>query len=112
MFGSIPDPDPDPASPAPSEIKPAKPASALGEMAAAFFASRGGKVSVGSNPRPGRPGTPAPQRALPARAYAATAPFSPFAAVGDAAARARQEAMAAEADIVDDMFFESDAPAC
>jgi hypothetical protein len=108
MFGNVRDP----ASPDTAEVVPAKPLSPLGEQAQAFFAAKGGKVSVASAPRPVRPGSPVPQRAAPARAAGAAAPESrsPFAPSSDAA-RAREEQMAAEADIIDDAF-DFDAPGC
>lgn len=108
MFGNVRDP----VSPDSAEVVPAKPMSQLGEQAQAFFAGKGGKVSVASAPRPLRPGSPTPQRAAPARAAAAPAPASrsPFAPTDDAA-RAREAEMAAEADIIDDAF-EFDAPGC
>lgn len=108
MFGNARAPE----SPVQSEVKQDTPVSPLGEMAQAFFASRGGKVSAISNPRPTRPGTPERQRLAPTRPTAIQMQASPFAAVSDVAARRRQEAMVAEAEIVDDMFFESDAPGC
>ena len=105
MFGNVRDP----ASPDTAEQAPAKPMSPLGEQAQAFFAGKGGKISIASAPRPVRPGRPVPQRASPERA-AAPASRSPFAPSSDVA-RAREEQMAAEADIIDDAF-DFDAPGC
>ncbi|MFJ1470135.1 hypothetical protein [Massilia orientalis] len=105
MFGNVRDP----ASPDTAELAPAKPMSPLGEQARAFFAGKGGKVSIASAPRPVRPGSSVPQRAAPAQ-VAAPASRSLFATSSDVA-RAREEQMAAEADIVDDTF-DFDAPGC
>lgn len=112
MFGNVRDP----ARPDTAEVAPAKPISPLGEQAQAFFAGKGGKVTVASAPRPVRPGSPVPQRVARARAAGGAAPASrsPFAASSDTAS-AREEQMAAEADIIDDTFgdaFEGDAPSC
>lgn len=107
MFGNAPDT----ATSDQFEPKQDKPVSALGELALAFFASRGGKVSIASNPRPLRPESP-PRPVVPAHIHPFAAPSSPFAATSDVAMRAREDALAAEADIVDDMFFESEAPGC
>ena len=106
MFGTAHDP----AAPAPVETKPAQPLSILGEQAQSFFAGYGGKVSAASNPRAVRPGAPGQQRAAPARQPGSPARPARFAAVTDEAARARAEAEAAEAEIVDDAFFDCDAP--
>lgn len=106
MFGTARDP----AAPTPAETKPTQPLSILGEQAQSFFAGYGGKVSAASNPRPVRPGAPGPQRAAPARQPAGPAHSASFAAITDDAARARAEAEAAEAEIVDDAFFDCDAP--
>jgi len=87
--------------------------SPLVDQAQAFFAGFGGKVSIGSAPRPLRPGAPPPRRSAPYPAPTAATYRSSFAAPGDdAAARAREQEMAAEADIIDDTFSDFDAPGC
>lgn len=108
MFGTVPEP----VKPEPAQAAAAKPTSALADQAQAFFAGFGGKVSVGSAPRPVRPGSAPPRRFAPSAPTAATFRSS-FAAPGDdAAARAREQELAAEADIIDDTFADFDAPGC
>jgi hypothetical protein len=111
MFGTVQEPaGADPVAP-----QPAKPVSALGQQAQAFFAGRGGKVASTTTPRPTRPGAPTRQRPAATRVVTATPPASLFTPVGANAAAARTAEMEAEADIIDDTFddaFDSDAPGC
>lgn len=108
MFGSVPEP----VKPEPAQSAGSNPTSALADQAQAFFAGFGAKVSIGSTPRPVRPGGVPPRRLAPSAPTAATYRSS-FAAPGDdAAARAREQEMAAEADIIDDTFADFDAPGC
>lgn len=94
----------------------AKPVSALGQQAQAFFAGRGGKVASTTVPRPTRPGAPVRPRPPAARVVSSSvAPSSIFGDAGTTAAAARAAEMNAEADIIDDAFdeaFDSDAPGC
>lgn len=110
MFGNAREP----AGTNPVEPQAAKPVSALGQQAQAFFAGRGGNVASTTAPRPTRPDAPVRQRPPAARVVSSAAPSSKFLA-GDAAAGARAAEMEAEADIIDDTFdeaFDSDAPGC
>ena len=108
MFGTVPEP----VKPEPAQSAATKPNSALADQAQEFFAGYGRKVSIGSAPRPVRPGSIPPRRLGPSAPTAATHRSS-FAAPGDdAAARAREQEMAAEADIIDDTFADFDAPGC
>lgn len=107
MFGTVPEP----VKPEPAQSASNNPTSALANQAQAFFAGYGRKVSIGSAPRPVRPGTLPPRRLAPSTPTAAT--YRSFAAPGDdAAARAREQEMAAEADIIDDTFADFDSPGC
>lgn len=106
MFGTTRDP----AAPAPAETKPAQPLSVLAEQAKSFFAGYGGKVSAASSPRPVRPGARDMQRPISARAATSTVRPASFAAGTSDAVRKRAEAEAAEAEIVDEIFFECDSP--
>jgi len=108
MFGTVSEP----VKPEPAQSAAAKPTSALADQAQAFFAGFGGKVSIGSAPRPLRPGSVPPRRLAPSVPTAATCRSSSAAAGNDAAARAREQEMAAEADIIDDTFADFDAPGC
>lgn len=103
MFGNVQEP----AKPEPAASKPNNSGPTLADQAHAFFAGIGAKVSTSSTPRPLRPGAIVRQVAAPAPRAAQP---SHFADTSAEAARARAEAMAAEADIVDDTFFECDAP--
>jgi len=96
--------------PAPNAV--VKPTSALASQAQAFFAGLGAKVTVASAPRPVRPGSRAPARAASSALTAATYRSSFASPTDDAAAGAREQEMAAEADIIDDSFGEFDAPGC
>jgi hypothetical protein len=95
----------------PVDTQPAKPVSALGQQAQAFFAGRGGKVASTTTPRPPRPGAPIRQRPAAARVVTGTSPASLFAAASATPAAARAAEMEAEADIIDDAF-DGDAPGC
>lgn len=108
MFGTVPEP----VKPEPAQSASNNPTSALAEQAQAFFAGFGGKVSIGSAPRPVRPGSAPPRRFAPSAPTAATFRSSLAAPGDDAAARAREQEMAAEADIIDDTFADFDAPGC
>lgn len=111
MFGTVQEP----AGFDPADTQPAKPVSALGQQAQAFFAGRGGKVASTGTPRPPRPGAPIRQRPAATRVVTAISPASLFTAAGDVPAAARAAEMEAEADIIDDTFgeaFDSDAPSC
>lgn len=107
MFGTIPEP----VKPEPALDAVAKPTSALANQARAFFAGFGAKVTAASAPRPVRPGSPVPRRAVPSTPTAATY-RSLFAPADGAATHAREQEMAIEADIIDDAFSEFDAPGC
>jgi hypothetical protein len=110
MFGTVQEP----AGVDPVDTQPAKPVSALGQQAQAFFAGRGGKVASTTTPRPPRPGAPIRQRPAATRVVTGASPASLFAAAGTPAATRAAE-MEAEADIIDDTFdeaFSSDAPGC
>lgn len=108
MFGTVPEP----VKPEPAQSTGSNPASALANQAQTFFAGYGSKVSIGSAPRPVRPGSVSSRRLAPSAPTAATFRAS-FAALGDdAASRAREQEMAAEADIIDDTFADFDAPGC
>jgi len=108
MFGTIPEP----VKPEPAQSAASKPASPLADQVQEFFGALGARVSIGSTPRPVRPGSSPPLRLAPSAPTAATYRSS-FAAPGDdAAARAREQEMAAEADIIDDTFADFDAPGC
>lgn len=103
MFGNVQEP----MKPEPAVSKPLSSSPNLADQAHAFFASCGAKVSTPGTPRSLRPGYPGRQVPAPAPRPAQPAPFADS---SDDAARARAEAMAAEADIVDDNYFECDAP--
>jgi hypothetical protein len=108
MFGAIQEP----VKPEPAPNAVVKPTSALASQAQAFFAGLGAKVTVASAPRPVRPGSRAPARAASSALTAATYRSSFASPADDAAAGAREQEMAAEADIIDDSFGEFDAPGC
>jgi hypothetical protein len=106
MFGTVPEP----GQPEPVQSAATKPTSALADQAQAVFAAFGAKVSVGSSPRALRPGSIVPRRLAPSVPTAATHRSS-FTTPGDgAAARAREQEMAAEADLIDDTFADYDTP--
>lgn len=108
MFGTVHEP----VKPEQAQSAATTPTSPLVHQAHEFFAGFGGKVSIGSAPRPVRPGSASPRRHAPSAPTAATYRSS-FAAPGDdAAARAREEEMAAEAEIIDDTFSDFDSPGC
>lgn len=102
MFGNVQEP----AKPEPAASKPSNLGPNLADQAHAFFAGMGAKVSTTATPRPRRPGTVAHLAAPVPRSIQP----SHFTDSSDEVARARAEAMAAEADIVDDTYFECDAP--
>lgn len=106
MFGTIPEP----VKPESAMDTAAKPTSALADQAHAFFAGFGAKVLAASTPRPVRPGSASPRRMAASVPTAATYRASFAAPSDDAAARLREEEMAAEADIIDDTFADLDAP--
>lgn len=108
MFGTAPEP----VKPEPAPNAIAKQTSALANQAQAFFSGLGATVTAASAPRPVRPGSPAPRRPAPSAPTAATYRSSFAAPADDAAARAREQEMAAEADIIDDSFDDFDAPGC
>lgn len=107
MFGNTQPP----ANPEPADPQVAKPMSPLGEQAQSFFSSFGGKVSAASAPRPVRPGTVLSPRPAPYPHQAPACAHS-FADTGAEESRRRGEAEAAEAEFVDDMFDDFDAPGC
>jgi len=108
MFGTVPDP----VKPEPAQSATIKPTPTLADQAQAFFAGSGAKLTIGSAPRSVRPGSVLPRRLAPSAPTAAAYRAS-FSAPGDnAAARARELEMAAEADIVDDTFADFDSPGC
>lgn len=108
MFGTAPEPD----KPEPAQSACSNPTSALADQAHAFFAGFGGKVSIGSAPRPVRPGSAPPRRFAPSARTAATHRSSFTVPGDDAPARAREQETAAEADIFDGTFADFDAPGC
>lgn len=108
MFGTFHEP----VKPEPAEDAAIKPTSVLAHQAQTFFARFGANVSVASKPRPVRPGSTLPRHPPPSGPTTGTY-RSPFAAPVDGAPdRAREEEMAAEADIIDDTFADFDAPGC
>jgi len=111
MFGTVQEP----AGVDPDDTQPAKPVSALGLQAQAFFAGRGGKVASTTTPRPQRPGAPIRHRPAATRVVTSAPQASLFAAAGATPAATRAAEMEAEADIIDETFdeaFDSDAPGC
>jgi len=103
MFGNVQEP----AKPEPAATKTTNLGPNLADQAHAFFAGIGAKVSTTATPRPRRPGTVALLAAGPQPRSIQPSHFSDS---SDEVARLRAEAMAAEADIVDDTYFECDAP--
>lgn len=107
MFGTVPEP----VKPEPNKAARSKPPSLI-EQAQAFFAGSAVKVTVGSAPRPVRPGSALPLRLRSSATTAATYRASFAASDTAAAAGSREQEMAAEADIIDDTFVDFDAPGC
>lgn len=101
-----------PVKPEPAEDAANKPASALAHQAQTFFARFGANVCVASTPRPIRPGSTTRRHPPPSQTTADTYRSSSAASVDDTPASARERDMAAEADIIDDAFADSDAPGC